>query len=281
MEARYKTRMCNKIGTEQGCPFGDKCTFAHTREELRNERRHKTRMCKYGDDCKFGDRCTFAHSREELRLEKSQLCKKVFHIGMCCKQKLGMCNKPKCTYGAKCYYAHSQREMEQRCDDDDCPFAHSFKQLNTPIEDSVCQDDTCQYAHSKEELTRPSDARMKISDFMSSESSKIQAQVEEVVDAMQYDLRRKKMEDFPALSSSSDSYDPSEEEVEEQYRQFHIEELEKWVDESSEEYTEKDYNREQEELIQKQMNEILDAIDSEDHHHVVLRRESIPTIVVP
>lgn len=30
----YKTRMCNRYGTAEGCRFGDKCHFAHSEKEL-------------------------------------------------------------------------------------------------------------------------------------------------------------------------------------------------------------------------------------------------------
>lgn len=31
----YKTRLCNRYGTDEGCQFGDKCHFAHGEKELR------------------------------------------------------------------------------------------------------------------------------------------------------------------------------------------------------------------------------------------------------
>lgn len=33
----YKTRLCNRYGSAEGCQFADKCNFAHGEKELRNE----------------------------------------------------------------------------------------------------------------------------------------------------------------------------------------------------------------------------------------------------
>jgi len=80
MAAHYKTRMC-KIFEKQGwCKYGDRCNYAHSREEIvqrKNTRSadHKTRICKAymrSGNCPYGDRCTFAHGREELRVNVLQ-----------------------------------------------------------------------------------------------------------------------------------------------------------------------------------------------------------------
>ena len=61
---KYKTEMCNKL---PDCPYGNKCTFAHTEEELRSVDRgpaYKTVRCKNYErtgSCSYGHRCRFIH----------------------------------------------------------------------------------------------------------------------------------------------------------------------------------------------------------------------------
>lgn len=66
----FKTVICSNW--EQGeCKFGDKCSFAHGKEELRVRPNSlfKTVICTAWMDgeCKFGDRCNFAHGEDEIR----------------------------------------------------------------------------------------------------------------------------------------------------------------------------------------------------------------------
>eukprot|EP00959_Pyramimonas_sp_CCMP1952_P419769 8792557-Pyramimonas_sp.AAC.1 len=37
-QSRRKTKLCNKFGTPTGCPFGNKCSFAHGEHELTSSR---------------------------------------------------------------------------------------------------------------------------------------------------------------------------------------------------------------------------------------------------
>ncbi|EKX41970.1 hypothetical protein GUITHDRAFT_51698, partial [Guillardia theta CCMP2712] len=67
----YKTQMCKNFEAHGFCGFGDKCNFAHGKEELRSggrapsDTRHfKTRLCKtfaLKGKCPYGDNCTYAH----------------------------------------------------------------------------------------------------------------------------------------------------------------------------------------------------------------------------
>ena len=69
-QANYKTELCRNW--ESGsCEFGDKCTFAHGREELRRPAqkslKYKTKKCKQFHSlgyCLYGLRCQFIHTQE-------------------------------------------------------------------------------------------------------------------------------------------------------------------------------------------------------------------------
>ena len=96
---KYKTSLCKKFGTPQGCPYGEKCQFAHGEQELRlytgqpqnmmsmynpnlNNKsqnsilNYKIVKCKNWEKdktCKYGVHCTFAHGDEELRNKADNL----------------------------------------------------------------------------------------------------------------------------------------------------------------------------------------------------------------
>jgi len=90
----YKTQLCRYIKEKKRCPFGDKCTFAHSEKELKpkvtevdsrrstvfdalktnsSQFKYKTSLCdsfsKTGA-CRFGAKCNFAHGEKELRKAK-------------------------------------------------------------------------------------------------------------------------------------------------------------------------------------------------------------------
>ena len=95
MNPRYKTSLCKKFSVNQGCPYGDKCQFAHGAQELRltpdqnvpqnipnlNKSQnsilnYKIVKCKNWEKdgtCKYGLHCTFAHGEEELRNKADNL----------------------------------------------------------------------------------------------------------------------------------------------------------------------------------------------------------------
>jgi len=56
----FKTSMCKNL---LNCAFGDKCRFAHSKEELRKAR------CMYGVNCK-NPYCTYEHSADETEQEE-------------------------------------------------------------------------------------------------------------------------------------------------------------------------------------------------------------------
>ena len=87
--------LCKKFSTNQGCPYGDKCQFAHGAQELRlyngqgaqpnmnnlNKSQnsllnYKIVKCKNWEKdktCKYGIHCTFAHGDEEIRHKTDNL----------------------------------------------------------------------------------------------------------------------------------------------------------------------------------------------------------------
>ena len=95
LNPRYKTTLCKKFSQGQGCPYGEKCQFAHGAQELRMNNAQNTPQnmlnlnksqnsilnykivkCKNWDKdgtCKYGAHCTFAHGDEELRNKADNL----------------------------------------------------------------------------------------------------------------------------------------------------------------------------------------------------------------
>ena len=119
-----KTQMC-KNWTETGsCSYGDKCSFAHSEEQIRSGREqriisqnplYKTQLCKMfaeEDFCELGNNCHFAHGSDELRvlkpLEKTDFSNDPLY-------KTQLCNKWEegenlCEYGDSCRFAHGNKE---------------------------------------------------------------------------------------------------------------------------------------------------------------------------
>lgn len=63
----YKTEMCKNYSLLGKCDFGDKCTFAHTKNEINNKAyssKAKTKHCIkfiHNGWCPYGLRCMFSH----------------------------------------------------------------------------------------------------------------------------------------------------------------------------------------------------------------------------
>ena len=55
-----KVRMCKMIEEGKECTMGDKCWFAHSKEELRKP------MCWFGELCKHKDKCPYDHSSTNI-----------------------------------------------------------------------------------------------------------------------------------------------------------------------------------------------------------------------
>jgi len=78
-----KTRACQHILQGKTCPYGDKCTFAHTPEEL------TAKACAFKDACRNHPKgtCKFPHTAEELAAatEKVRAKMKADLASLCCK----------------------------------------------------------------------------------------------------------------------------------------------------------------------------------------------------
>ncbi len=70
---RYKTELCRPYQEYGHCRYGDKCQFAHGRQDMRVPLRHpryKTEFCRTFHSqgyCPYGARCHFVHSTVEAR----------------------------------------------------------------------------------------------------------------------------------------------------------------------------------------------------------------------
>ena len=70
---RYKTELCRAYAEHGACRYGDKCQFAHGRDDLRAVVRHpkyKTDLCRTYHTtglCPYGPRCHFIHNEDEVR----------------------------------------------------------------------------------------------------------------------------------------------------------------------------------------------------------------------
>lgn len=68
---RYKTELCRPFEESGFCRYGNRCQFAHGKQELRTVDRHpkyKTQLCKTFHTtglCRYGKRCHFIHNEEE------------------------------------------------------------------------------------------------------------------------------------------------------------------------------------------------------------------------
>eukprot|EP00245_Coleochaete_scutata_P009545 TRINITY_DN3168_c0_g1_i1.p1 TRINITY_DN3168_c0_g1~~TRINITY_DN3168_c0_g1_i1.p1 ORF type:complete len:205 (+),score=27.37 TRINITY_DN3168_c0_g1_i1:95-709(+) len=110
----FKTRLCNKFATPEGCKFGDKCHFAHGEHDLRAANRTSGSLggeypgsAPHAAISKYGSAptpWTPAPTNKTGSLGshnyKTKLCEK-FNAGSC-------------MFGEKCHFAHGQKELRTR-----------------------------------------------------------------------------------------------------------------------------------------------------------------------
>ena len=124
-QEQLKTVMC-KNWTETGnCNYGDKCSFAHSEEEIKQSKEQriisqnplfKTTLCKQfteGEYCELGDNCHFAHGEDELRTAKplsDPSSDPLFKTVICKNWEEAQANSsaPDCEYGDTCRFAHGK-----------------------------------------------------------------------------------------------------------------------------------------------------------------------------
>jgi len=69
LKPKRKFYMCKFVVQGKICTSGDKCAFAHARDELAT---YKAKLCKSytaTGSCSFGDNCLFAHGVDDLRTQ--------------------------------------------------------------------------------------------------------------------------------------------------------------------------------------------------------------------
>lgn len=77
---RYKTELCRPFQEKGACKYGEKCQFAHGKQELRAVNRHpkyKTDLCRTYHTvgfCPYGPRCHFIHNLEEAKSKPLPNC---------------------------------------------------------------------------------------------------------------------------------------------------------------------------------------------------------------
>lgn len=75
-DPKYKTELCKKFNETKFCPYGNKCRFAHGKEELfvRGDPNYKRKNCKSFHSelyCSYGSRCLFKHGLTLPEIQRS------------------------------------------------------------------------------------------------------------------------------------------------------------------------------------------------------------------
>ena len=71
--SNYKTELCKKFQTRGYCPYGNKCRFAHGKEELitkiqgANYKKEKCNSFYVKGYCPYGSRCQFQHDERKFK----------------------------------------------------------------------------------------------------------------------------------------------------------------------------------------------------------------------
>ena len=73
LQINYKTEFCKKFQSTGRCPYGDKCRFAHRKEELvtrfqgPNYKKEKCKSFYEKGFCPYGSRCKFQHDERKFK----------------------------------------------------------------------------------------------------------------------------------------------------------------------------------------------------------------------
>ena len=89
IDPKYKTELCKTFSETGICPYGDKCRFAHGKEELFNKiitcKMYKQKNCNsfYNNYyCNYGSRCHFKHDeRKYWEINKTYYTKLLMILG--------------------------------------------------------------------------------------------------------------------------------------------------------------------------------------------------------
>lgn len=94
LDPKYKTEICRKFEESRFCPYGNKCRFAHGKEELfsRTEANYKKKKCKSFHNqvsyfCVYGSRCLFQHSCSIEEIDQAWFSHQLSLIQACFLQK--------------------------------------------------------------------------------------------------------------------------------------------------------------------------------------------------
>src|SRR5690606_5123390 len=82
--------------------------FVDYEEEFKNDCKFKTELCiSFSNNgfCKYGNKCRFAHGKEEL-FDKSLACPKYKQTECISFYSYGFCN-----YGKRCHFKHDDRQL--------------------------------------------------------------------------------------------------------------------------------------------------------------------------
>ncbi|CAK8684835.1 unnamed protein product [Clavelina lepadiformis] len=138
----FKTKPCTNIYAFGKCPYGDKCTFYHNKEE-KNFPFYKNRLCKNltsSGNCNLRYKCVFAHSADELSVKfKTKFCKDLLITG-------------KCSYGPQCNFAHNLFEKRK---DYSTVFKFKTQICEGWINENCPRGSICTLAHGPSELQAP------------------------------------------------------------------------------------------------------------------------------
>lgn len=94
----YKGRHCKKFFTEEGCPYGDNCTFLH--DEQSKTRESVAISLGPGSGGNYGNNNNTAGVNIKPSNWKTRICNKWEHTGYC-------------PFGSKCHFAHGAQELHR------------------------------------------------------------------------------------------------------------------------------------------------------------------------